>query len=44
MDSETLLERYRHLFELFQNQRFFVAVANNEITPRQLGTLLYLLL
>jgi thiaminase len=40
MESEELLGRFAHLYGTFQNQQFFVAVANGTITPHQVGTYL----
>jgi len=40
MESEALLGQYAHLFATFQNQHFFLAVANDTITSHQVGTYL----
>lgn len=40
MESEALLGQYAHLFATFQNQHFFLAVANDTITSYQIGTYL----
>jgi thiaminase len=40
MQGEGLLAQYAHLFTTFQNEHFFLAVANDSITPRQIGTFL----
>ena len=38
MESAELLRRFAHLYATFQNQPFFIAVANGTITPHQVGT------